>query len=158
MNRLTSNCMQIPVFMRYSWYTISCFSFAMAMFVHRIHASNPCMNLPKRVNANMRYPKSSTPSPTVVNHPENSLYLSLVAIRTSSCHQIPSSILSSEDPPRIFRRPSAHLPKTFRRNGSVEPPLEVQTFHSSSFFHLTDYIIPMLLPQHSYPRQDKSGS
>ena len=57
--------MQKAVFMHFSWYSVSCFSFAMAMPVLRIHVSNPCIETTETSNADMRNPKSLTPISTV---------------------------------------------------------------------------------------------
>ena len=55
--------------MHSSWYTVSRFSFAMAMFVHRIYTPNPCTEFMHETtetdNAIMRWTKSLTPSPIV---------------------------------------------------------------------------------------------
>ena len=69
MNRLKSNCSARRSIYALLMTLLLLFLFAMAMFVHRIHAPNPCSQsmheTTETTETNMRYPKSLTPSPTV---------------------------------------------------------------------------------------------
>ena len=69
MNRLKSNYSARRSIYALLMTLLLLFLFAMAMFVHRIHALNPCSQsmheTTETTETNMRYPKSLTPSPTV---------------------------------------------------------------------------------------------